>query len=63
MIKKKKDVTFNKVRNGVEKSFKITAIIVRIALTLVGVAALFAFVFAAVKLGQALNLISGNIIG
>lgn len=56
MFKKKKGVDLDKVKSGVEKSFKITGILLRLVWILIGVAGIAAFVLVAVKIGQALQV-------
>ena len=56
MIKKKKNVDLDKVKQGVEKGVKVTGIVLRVVWTLIGVAALAAFIFVAVRIGQALSV-------
>ena len=63
MSKKKKNVDLDKVKKGVEKVSKITGILFRVFWVLIGIAALALFVYAGVKIGQALNVDLSKIFG
>lgn len=63
MIKKKKNVDLDKVKQGVEKGVKITGIVLRVVWILIGIAVLALFVYAAVKIGQALKVDFGKLFG
>ena len=63
MSKKKKGVDLDKVKQGVEKGVTITGIILRVVWVLIGVAALALFVYAGVKIGQALKVDFGKLFG
>ena len=52
-MKKKKKIDLNKVSEGVKKASKITGIIFRIIWISFGLLALGAFIFVAVRIGQA----------
>lgn len=56
MSKKRKNVDLDKVKERVEKGVKITGIVLRVVWILIGVAALAAFIFVAVRIGQALSV-------
>lgn len=56
MKKKRKSVDLDKVREDVQKAGKVTAIVLRVVWVLLGVAAFAAFIFVAVKIGQALKV-------
>lgn len=60
---KKKKVDLEKIHTGVKKASKITAIAFRLLWILVGVAALAAFIYAAVAIGQALQADFGFLVG
>ena len=62
MIKKRKSVDLDRVKNGVEKGVKITGIVLRVTWTLIGVAVLAAFIFVALRIGQALNVYLSKIV-
>ena len=53
----------NKVEQGIENGVKITRIILRITWILIGVAALAAFIFVAVRIGQVLKVDLSNLFG
>lgn len=56
MIKKKKSVDLDKVRDNVEKVGKVSKIVLRILWIMIGFAAMAAFVLVLVKIGQALKV-------
>ncbi|MBQ6980014.1 MAG: hypothetical protein IJQ07_05155 [Clostridia bacterium] len=63
MKKKQKKVDLEKIHNGVKKASRITSIFFRLLWILVGVAALAAFIYAAVAIGQAFKADFGFLFG